>query len=254
MRGGWWLGLAVMASGCELIEGAESIIQPPTGEFVGVELVKAPDLLQVVAWQCSEQGLGVLCAPIGPRPRDEDLVIGFDLDFDIENPNVSVPVPLTEALVGLTVFDTTNLGSVCVSFCDTLSDEDCEAGTNEAGACEGGTGVLNPGDLLATVPELLTLSEADDGTYDNDGWRTILAGSTTRVTMGFELAPDTVLSLGESLISGLLDDVLAGQAPTLAIPFSTEGTLFFEVPEIGRRAIGFGPFDDQWTLELPKEE
>ncbi len=254
MRGAWWLSMAVLVSGCDLLEGigSDPVIVPPEGELVGVELVRAPNLLDVLAWQCNEQGLGIACAAVGPRPLAEDLVIGFDIDFDVENPNISVPIPMVEALVGLTVFEETNLGAVCVSFCDP-DDPSCEAQTDREGDCEGGTDVLNPSDLLPTVPELLELTDGSDGTYVNDEWRLLLAGDTTRVTLGFELAPDVVLDLGDDLVQDSLDDLLEGRVPELTIPYTTEGTLFFDVPEIGRRAIGFGPFDAAWPLELPEE-
>jgi len=252
MRGAWFVGVVVLSSGCDT--GEKSAVVPPEGAIVGVELVRAPNALQVLAWQCNELGLGVDCAPVGPRPPDEDLLIGFDIDIDVRNPNVTIQIPMIEALTGLTVFDSANLGSICVTLCDP-EDERCEAESNAEGACEGGQGAPGPEDLAPTVPDLIELAIGqDDGTYENHQWRILRAGDTTRVTLGYELSPSVALPLAEVAFEAALDDLLNGGEPELLVPFSAEGALFFEVPQIGRQAFGFGPFTDQWVLELPKKK
>ena len=34
----------------------------------------------------------------------------------------------------------------------------------------------------------------------------------------------------------------------LKIPYTMDGTLFFDIPTLGRKALGFGPWDDDWKL------
>lgn len=260
-KAAFWLAVIASTTGCEVLDdilgggdGDDPLIQGPTGELVSVQLASAPNVLQVLAWQCDELDLGLACLAIGPRPTSDQLAFEFDLNFDIENPNLTIPIPLVETLLGITVFDTTNLGAVCISLCDP-EDTSCEAQADQAGACdvEGSPEVLGPDDLVPTVPGLVSLIRgAGDGTYVNDQWRLLLAGDTTRVTFNFQLAPQGLLELGENLITDALEDLQGANVPELEIPFTTEGTLFFDVPSVGKRSVGFGPFADRWMLEVPE--
>lgn len=258
MRNAWWLAVLALGAGCDdlegILDGEDGGIASPTGTLTSVKLVQAPTVVQVLAWQCDELNLGLACIPVGPRPSSDELAFDFDLNFDLQNPNVSIPIPMVEALLGITVFDTANLGSVCVSLCDP-DDATCRPGANAQGACDldGAPAVLEAGDLVPTVPELVRLIEgAGDGTYINDQWRILRAGETTEVTLNFSLAPQALLELGDELLVGALDDLLTGSTPTLEVPYTTEGTLFFDVPTVGTRSVGFGPFDDAWLLEPPQ--
>jgi len=64
----------------------------------------------------------------------------------------------------------------------------------------------------------------------------------------FDMDVDRMLSILETLFTDIVDSVLAGDAVSLAIPYDIEGTLFFDVPQLGRKLIGFGPFEDEWQL------
>ncbi|MEN0065712.1 MAG: hypothetical protein AAGA48_26475 [Myxococcota bacterium] len=254
MRMGFGITLLVLATGCDELEGliGDSNVFAPTGDLTSVELRKAPTVNQVLAWQCDELNLGpVLCSTVGPRPTSPELAFEFDLNFDLDNPNITVPIPMVEALLGVTLFDSANLGSVCVSFCDP-NDDDCQAEADRPGACEADANdIQGPGDLIPSVPELLSLAiDSDDGTYENDDWRLLREGGTTRITMGFAIDPLELLRLGDNLLESSLNDLLAGREPSFDVPYTTEGTLFFNVPELGRQAIGFGPFEDSWPLEF----
>lgn len=65
----------------------------------------------------------------------------------------------------------------------------------------------------------------------------------------FDMDIDSMLSILETLFLDIVDGVLDGQAVSLAIPYDVEGTLFFDVPQLGRKLVGFGPFEDEWTFE-----
>ena len=64
----------------------------------------------------------------------------------------------------------------------------------------------------------------------------------------FDMDVDRMLSILETLFTDIVDGVLAGEAVSLAIPYDVEGTLFFDVPQLGRKLVAFGPFADEWTL------
>ena len=59
-----------------------------------------------------------------------------------------------------------------------------------------------------------------------------------------------MLGLSNVLIEDALNDVIDGRQPKVDVPYSTEGTVFFDVPKLGRHAAAFGPWDDTWTLKV----
>jgi hypothetical protein len=46
-----------------------------------------------------------------------------------------------------------------------------------------------------------------------------------------------------------VDALSEGELPSFDIPYSVEGTLFFDVPVLGRFALSFGPFSSTWSLD-----
>lgn len=66
--------------------------------------------------------------------------------------------------------------------------------------------------------------------------------------IGFDLEIDAMLSILEKLFEKAVDDLLAGDPVRFVIPYEVEGTLFFDIPKLGRKALGFGPFDDKWKI------
>lgn len=252
------LGLAILllSTGCDQIGvgklGEMLGVEPPQASLNRVDLVQAPSTMDLVGYGCEELLGGTTCALAGlESPPKRDLLFSFDVVFDLTNPNEDLPIPLVETLLGFTAFDTANLGALCVSFCDP-DDETCTPGANVVGACdtEGAQDVDGPEDLVPTVDELIGLAEAAAaGGLDNGDWRVIAGGESLETHLQFDLGIDPMLQIGDELLAQAVDDVIGGKRVELEVPYTVEGTLFFDVPELGRHMIGFGPFDDLWQLK-----
>lgn len=256
MRRGTTLVLLLGLTGCDQL-GVGKIgevlgVEAPEASLNRVELLKSPSTTDLVGYGCVELLGESACALAGlESPPKRDLQFSFDVVFDLTNPNEDLPIPLVETLLGFTAFDTANLGALCVSFCDP-DDEACVPGANVAGACdtEGAQDVQGPEDLVPTVDELLGLAEAAaSGAFDNGDWRVIAGGETLESHLQFDIGIDPMLQIGDELLAQAVDDALAGRRVELDVPYTVEGTLFFDVPELGRHMIGFGPFDDTWQLQ-----
>jgi hypothetical protein len=242
-RNAWMLLGCVGLGGCEQLEGILNRL----------DLVENPTVNQVAGWGCQEFLGQTFCEnTLGLNaPNKNQMQFSFDIVFDLTNPNPNLPIPLVETLLGFTAFEAANLGSICVTFCDP-EEEDCAPAVNAVGACDpkGANDVDSPEDLIPTVEDLLELGEAvAAGEFDNGDWRVIKGGQTLESHIQFDLGIDPFLNISDELLNQAVDDVVDGRKIQLDIPFTAEGTLFFDVPQLGREAIGFGPFDDVWTLK-----
>lgn len=65
----------------------------------------------------------------------------------------------------------------------------------------------------------------------------------------FDLGIDAITSILAQVAEESVDAISAGEFPSFDIPYTVEGTLFFDVPVLGRFAIGFGPFSSTWSLD-----
>ena len=238
-------------AGCDYIKETVGAIVPPGAEFLGVELIEHPSSKELARWGCYEFIGDVACEAADLNPINKNkLGFSFDVGFDLSNNNDRVPIPLVEILLATTVYEEANLGSVCVSFCDPES-EDCTPEANAEGGCnaENAEDVTTPGDLVPTVDELASIaSDVATGDFDNGTFRVIPANDSIESHIVFEFNIDTMLSLSEHIVLDLAEDLIAGDPLSVDIPYSMDGTLFFDVPELGRHAIGFGPVDDTWAL------
>ena len=251
--------VVLLVGGCAMLGGCDKLgelldVKLPTASLNRLDLVKNPTVEQLAGYGCFDVlKLGALtCDDLLKleSPPKKDLQFSFDIVFDLTNPNDNLVFPLVETLLGFRAFDTANLGSLCVSFCDP-EVEDCVPTFDAEGACEvkGSNDVQGPGDLIPTVDDMLGLAQSiAEGEVDNSDWRVIEAGQTLESHIQFDLGIDPFLQLADELIGQAADDFIAGKKVTLDIPYTAEGSLFFDVPELGRNAIGFGPFDDIWTI------
>lgn len=253
MRYGPIVGLALLASGCAALEDIADGVDPPEAALNRVDLIHAPTTEELLAWQCDSMLGQAFCNSLGlpNAPGDRKLTYSFDLVFDLSNPNKSVPIPLVEVLVGMRVFDLTDLGAACISFCDP-DDEECVPSRNAEGACavDEADEVKGPEDLIPTVDDLVGLTEdVIAGDLDNEDWRVIPGGEDTEGHIQFDLSAAVMLDLADVLLEDAVNDVIDGRQVSVDVPYTTEGTVFFDVPKLGRHAIGFGPWDDKWVLE-----
>ncbi len=149
-----------------------------------------------------------------------------------------------------TIDDLINLASAAVTgeLFDNLSFRYIPA--REATACRPGAGdcVERDGQLCCGDDCEALGTGCQMGTND--------AGDTCQVCPGhlearirFELGIDAMLGLLEQIFSDSLDDLAAGRDIAFDIPYSAEGSLYFDVPSLGRFGLNFGPFEGTWSLD-----
>ena len=56
------------------------------------------------------------------------------------------------------------------------------------------------------------------------------------------------MCLSGNVLEDLGEDIFAGRSLSVSIPYTMDGSLFFNVPEMGRHAAGFGPIEDKWKF------
>jgi len=230
---------------------ADGTLSPPSAQFVGVDLVEHPSARELARWGCFEYVGQTVCDMAGLNKVNKNkLLFSFDIVFDLSNNNEKIPIPLVEILLATTVFDGENLGAVCISFCDPESEE-CESETNAEGACdaEGAEEIKSATDIVPTVDELQELArDVATGEFDNSEFRTIPAQGEVEAHIQFDFNIDTMLGLMEHILLDLGEDIIRGRSLGVTILYSMDGTLFFNIPSMGRHAIGFGPIEDTWKF------
>jgi len=224
---------------CESVLGAAVA---PDVQLSRIDLVDSPSLDQIMNYACHEWVMvnGFGC---GNRPSNSAMLFSFDVVFDVENKNAGSPVALIEVLMGITVYGDEDLGAVCISFCDP-DEEDCAHTINAESACDVGSAheVDNPSDLVPNGDGIRGLADAVvGGGFDNDEFRVVEAGETIEAHITFDLDIVTMLYVSETAM------VRAFEGQDFTVPYEIEGTVFFDVPELGRYAFGFGPFEGEWA-------
>jgi len=242
--------------GCAILDDIADGVEPPEAQLNRVDLIHAPEALELVSWQCVDSFGSDAYGPCGlagidDSPRKKDLLYSFDLVFDMSNPNKKVPIPLVEILLGMNVYEDNNLGRACISFCDP-DVEDCTPTTDAEGACQAdeADNVDSFDDIVPSVDDLVEIGEAAlDNDLDNGDWRYVPGGETIEAHIQFDLSADVMLDLGDELLSDAVDDFLSGRDIEVEVPYEADGTVFFDVPELGRKAIGFGPTENTWVVQ-----
>jgi hypothetical protein len=245
-----------LLSGCDVLTSSVGTVKPPKAELSHVDLTHGPTLDQTLAWSCYEfLNSDVTCQLAGydSQPSNATMELSFDLVFDLQNQNTTLPIPLVEVLLGINVMDDTNLGAVCISFCDPDMAE-CVPTTNAEDGCtideDETTDITEPEDLIPTVDDLVTLAQdIASGDIDNGDFRMIPAGESVEGHIQFDLNVDTTFNLAKSLLKDAVNDFLAGRDVRIEVPYTVDGSIFFDVPDLGRYAVNFGPFSDVWPIK-----
>lgn len=86
------------------------------------------------------------------------------------------------------------------------------------------------------------------GQDDGGRWCALCDGQI-EARVRFDLGIDPMLSVLDSVVSRSASQLLQGVAPDFDVPTKAEGSLFFDVPVLGRFALGFGPLSDTWSLD-----
>ncbi|MFT7624201.1 MAG: hypothetical protein ACI9WU_003388 [Myxococcota bacterium] len=250
-------------AGCELLNKVSVPGQTipetlmPELELTDTTLVSSPTVQDIAAWYCpliNPDPTGLTCQlALGPAPAEHEMQFHFELRYLVDNPN-EFPIPTTEILAAINVFEGTasvELGAVCTVLCNE-GDIACTGEPGENSCKSDIADIESIGDLEHRVVDLifLTLDAAINGELENLFVRMIPAGSENfEVRVRFSLGVNAMIDIMRNLVNELVADVLSGATLAFEIPFSVRGTLWFEVPVLGRIALGYGPFADTWVLE-----
>lgn len=258
---------STVGAGCPLVSsdsggGSDPLPVLPGATLRAVDLTERPSYEMLGSYYCHDFASGNTLLEIGcegffgAAPRRQSLVFGFTTTFELSNDN-DFPIPLLEMLLALDVFEGTAqaaLGAVCVSFCEDpesgdceMPDEPCKAPDNEIKGIE--DFVPDIDDLIDVAIGAINGEDPLDALDNNLGLRFIPAKGSTETAVRFELDLDAMLGLVSELLDQSSGELLRGQTPTFDIPFSAQGSLFFDLPILGRNALGYGPLDGAWSLD-----
>jgi hypothetical protein len=220
---------------------------PPKILVAGVGLAAHPGPDLIARALCPRIAPRLVCLALGGMPTPAELKIGFAIDLDITNPN-AIPLPLVEALVAFTVYPgqqgASNLGAVCLSFCDDAAS--CQP---RADACTAsGPQIRTMNDFAAASAGFLLATAAGRASPDDLKIKTIGPNQTMRVTVALELDPMQVVAIMSRFAGAAIDQVKQGQVPRFDLPYSLEGSAWVTVQGFGKIAAGFGPLQGVWEL------
>jgi len=218
-----------------------------------LELRHGPSLGDLAAYFCprviGDPLVAVGCAvALGAPPARSHLAFELGITLNLHNPN-DIPVPTADVLLALSLFEGQQaeaLGAICVSLCGT-DNPDCD-GTPRPGACElRQDDILTLDDLVQALPGLIE-DLASGQAAEELRSSTLLAGGDLSLDLAFVLGIDQALSVFEKTALTYVEDELAGRTGSLAIPVSASGTVFFDLPVLGRLGVGYGPFGTTWQV------
>jgi hypothetical protein len=252
------LSLLVVLPGCEIVQGYlgdrdGDAIRAPLVEMPDSQarLVKYPSVQQLGSWACQETLGDLPCGliPYYQTPIEAQLQFQFSVTFQISNPN-RVPVPTTELLVALHLWPqlqlpNSHLAGICTTLCEP-GTEGCPIPLGEA-CVDRFDDVQDLATFLAAAIKgaIRLIMEAVNGQPVGGQWEawTIQPSETVDLTFTFSIGIKPMLELIYAMISSdVLIDILKDGTGTIEIPYAFAGKLWFQVPYLGRIAIGLGPF------------
>jgi hypothetical protein len=244
------MGMMFMA-GCDILNSIKGLA--PGVTFKEMPLVESPSISNLAAYYCPDVLGSTACSIALPSPPDKDsLKFVFEPRFGVANKN-NFPIPTTEVLVAIQLFKgtaTQKLGAVCVQLCAENSPG-CTGAPNADSCKSDKTDIRTIDDFASGAEEGLVNLVTDvaiDGKPNLDV-RTIPAKGDISVKFQFGLGVDSMVNILSTVVTTIVPELISGSTNSLDIPYNTEGTLWFQVPYLGRLGIGFGPFDSTWQIK-----
>jgi hypothetical protein len=255
---------AVLASaGCGLMANFPSgptlaDIRPPQVTFMGATLAEAPSQQAIAAYYCPMKvnvpfGGALLCEQMfGRRPTPAALTTSFDLRFKVANPN-RIPLPVASVLAAVTVFPgagNQQLGAVCLQLCS--EGPGCTPRATADACASSSRDIRSMSDFTAAAPGLLLATglALANGQPPSFSLPPLSAEAETEVIARFSFGPTQLLGAMEALMAQASSELRAGRVPSLSIPYSVEGTIWFDAGTIGRIAVPYGPLTGVWPLPI----
>ena len=225
----------------------------PTVSATPMQLTRYPSMRQLGAYYCpiviNDQIARLGCAvALGQQPPRDSLVFQFGTTITVQNPN-NIPIPALDVLLAVKLFTgqaTEGVGAVCMSMCG-AQDPSC-TGQPKPGACTaGGPGIRNLNDFVAAVPGLI--AGLINGSVQNELRKSqIAARGNINLNLTFSLGIDQALRIIQKVFTQYAQAMLQQRQATMDIPVSGEGTVFVQLPIVGRIGVGFGPLASTWHL------
>ncbi|MBU0553397.1 hypothetical protein KKF91_20250 [Myxococcota bacterium] len=218
---------------------------PNTFPVPTVELLLALDVFE----GAKQAELAALCVSFcdpqaevcdgGPNPEACRVEEGQDIMEFEPTINDLLELAVKAATEGAGAFDD-NLGfkvipSRALSKC--RADKGCEVRD------EGGVRSFCCGDACEAIG-----AECRVGT-DDDGQSCVSCPGQLEAHVRFDLGLDAMLGILEVIAEDAMGSLLDLSMPNFTIPYKANGTLFFDIPIMGRFSLNFGPLEGEWTLD-----
>lgn len=239
---------AIGCAGLGFGTGSKALnIKPPNVSIAEVRLAKMPSNKELASYYCAQYLGPLVCRAFGPVSSISDIHFAFDVELEFRNPN-PVPLPVVQALFAFTAFPeqtrTSNLGTVCLSFC-----EDPDRCTQNANACASDDPEIRDAkDFANAAKDFLFAVALGERNFRDLRVRTVPPNDRTRMVVRLGVDPTQMVDLIAKLAKGDIDRVKQGRVPEFAIPYRIEGTAWVAVESFGRLATGFGPATGEWQL------
>ena len=222
-------------------------VDPPGVSIVQVRLAEMPSNKELASYYCAQYLGPLVCRAFGPVPSISDMHFAFDVELEFRNRN-PVPLPIVQSLFAFTAFPeastVSNLGAVCLSFCE--DPDHCE---QDADACiSDDPEIRDAKDFANAAADFLFSVALGEREFSDLRVRTIPPNDQTRMVVRLGIDPVQMVDLIAKLAKDDIDRIRQGKLPELAIPYRIEGTAWVSVESFGRLATGFGPVNGQWRL------
>lgn len=225
---------------------------PPAVQASQLQLRKRPSITQLASYYCpiviTDPMLQLGCLLL-PKVTMADLAFQFGISITMHNPN-NVPIPALDVLLALKLFQgesTEALGAICVSLCGTM-DPTCN-GAPKPGACTSSqTDIRNLDDFTARIPSLI--SDVLSGNLEQELRKsTLLAGGDVQLNLTFDLGLPQAISVFQKTALQYVTTLISGGTASLSVPVSAEGSVYFNLPVVGRLGVAYGPLTTTWQID-----